>query len=33
VPAVLEQLAAEPRMHRRYAEYHACEFFVARYTV
>lgn len=28
--AILNQLAEEPRMHRRYAEYYAYEFFVAR---
>ena len=28
--AILEQLAAEPEMHRRYSEYYAYEFFVAR---
>ena len=28
--AILDQLAEEPRMHRRYSEYYAYEFFVAR---
>lgn len=28
--AALEQLAAEPEMHRRYSDYYAYEFFVAR---
>jgi hypothetical protein len=28
--AVLDQLAQEPEMHRRYADYYAYEFFVVR---
>jgi hypothetical protein len=28
--AVLDQLAAEPELHRQYSEYYAYEFFVAR---
>jgi hypothetical protein len=28
--SILDQLAQEPEMHRRYSEYYAYEFFVAR---
>jgi hypothetical protein len=28
--AVLDQIAEEPAMHRRYSDYYAYEFFVAR---
>jgi len=28
--AILDQLAAEPKMHRRYSDFYAYEFFVAR---
>ena len=31
--AILDQLAEEPRMHRRYSEYYDYEFFVARHSL